>query len=91
MPRMQISTVLERAVIVCLFLIALFAPHSIAVTQAAWLLGMVLWAARFAVYPRPLLTRSPVTSGRTSSGTMAPVSGTPISTQVPPGASASMA
>ena len=60
MPPMQISTALERATIGCLFLIALFAPHSIAVTQAAWLLGMVLWAARFAVYPRPLLKRSPV-------------------------------
>ena len=57
---MQISTALERAVIGCLFLIALFAPHSIAVTQAAWLLGMVFWLARFAVYPRPALFRSPV-------------------------------
>ncbi len=60
MPPMQISTALERATIGCLFLIALFAPHSIAVTQAAWLLGMVLWAARFAIHPRPLLCRSPV-------------------------------
>ena len=60
MPPMQISTALERATIGCLFLIALFAPHSIAVTQAAWLLGMVLWAARFAVYPKPVLSRSPV-------------------------------
>ena len=57
---MQISTALERATIGCLFLIALFAPHSIAVTQAAWLLGMVFWLARFAVYPRPVLFRSPV-------------------------------
>jgi hypothetical protein len=57
---MQISTALERATIGCLFLIALFAPHSIAVTQGAWLLGMVLWLARFAVYPRPALSRSPV-------------------------------
>jgi O-antigen ligase len=57
---MQISTALERATIGCLFLIALFAPHSIAVTQAAWLLGMVLWVARFAIYPRPVLSRSPV-------------------------------
>src|SRR5215208_6996726 len=60
MPPMQISTALERATIGCLFLISLFAPHSIAVTQAAWLLGMVLWAARFVVYPRPVLSRSPV-------------------------------
>ena len=60
MVRMQISTALERAVIGCLFLIALFAPHSIAVTQTAWLLGMVFWLARCAVDPRPVLFRSPV-------------------------------
>jgi O-antigen ligase len=57
---MEISTALDRAIIGCLFLIGLFAPHSIAATQAAWLLGMVLWVARFAVYPRPKLYRSPV-------------------------------
>ena len=60
MPRMQISTWLERAIVGCLFLIAAFAPHSIAATQIAWLLGMVLWVARCAVYPRPQLFRSPV-------------------------------
>ena len=57
---MEISTALDRAIIGSLFLIALFAPHSIAATQAAWLLGMVLWLARLAVYPRPKLVRSPV-------------------------------
>lgn len=57
---MQISTWLERGVLGCLFIIVVFAPHSIAVTQAAWLLGMVLWAARLAVYPRPKLLSSPV-------------------------------
>jgi hypothetical protein len=57
---MQISTWLDRAIIGCLFLIAVFAPHSIAATQTAWLLGMAVWAARFAVYPRPKLFRSPV-------------------------------
>ncbi len=57
---MQISTWLERAVVGCLFIIAIFAPHSIAVTQAAWLLGMALWLARLAIYPRPALFRSPV-------------------------------
>src|SRR5215216_7078614 len=60
MPPMQISTWLERAIIGCLFLIAVFAPHSIAITQAAWLLGIACWAARFVVYPRPKLFRSPV-------------------------------
>ena len=57
---MQISTWLERAIVVCLFLIATFAPHSIAVTQGAWLLGLTIWVARLAVYPRPKLFRSPV-------------------------------
>ncbi len=60
MPAMQISNWLERGIIGCLFLIAIFAPHSIAVTQAAWLLGILLWLARFAIYPRPSLFRSPV-------------------------------
>ena len=60
MPSMQISTWLERAVVGCLFIIAIFAPHSIAVTQAAWLLGMALWLARLAIYPRPSFLRSPV-------------------------------
>jgi O-antigen ligase len=60
MPVMQISNILERGIVACLFLIAIFAPHSIAVTQGAWLLGMALWVARFAFYPRPTLFRSPV-------------------------------
>jgi len=51
---------LERGVIGCLFLMAAFAPHSIAVTQGAWLLGMLLWVARCAIYPRPVLFRSPI-------------------------------
>ena len=60
MPDMQISTWLERATVACLFLIATFAPHSIAVTQGAWLLGMLFWVARFTIYPRPQLHPSPV-------------------------------
>jgi hypothetical protein len=60
MAHMQISTWLERATVACLFLIATFAPHSIAVTQGAWLLGMTFWVARLIVYPRPQLFRSPV-------------------------------
>jgi uncharacterized membrane protein len=51
---------ISNAIIACLFLIAAFAPHSIAVTQTAWLLGMALWVARFAFYPRPVLHRSPL-------------------------------
>ncbi len=57
---MQISTWLERAILACLFLIATFAPHSIAVTQGAWLLGITFWVLRLLVYPRPQLHRSPV-------------------------------
>jgi O-antigen ligase len=50
----------ERAVIGCIFLIAVFAPHSIAATQTAWLLGLGFWLLRFAFYPRPALFRTPV-------------------------------
>jgi hypothetical protein len=50
----------ERAIIGCIFLIAVFAPHSIAATQTAWLVGMFFWLLRFAFYPRPALFRSPV-------------------------------
>ena len=59
MPRMQISNrIIEPGIIACLFLIAIFAPHSIAATQTAWLVGMALWLSRFAFYPRPKLFRS---------------------------------
>jgi len=50
----------ERAIIGCIFLIAVFAPHSIAATQTAWLLGLFFWLLRFAFYPRPALFRTPV-------------------------------
>ena len=50
----------ERATIGCIFLIAIAAPHSIAATQTAWLLGLFFWLLRFAFYPRPALFRTPV-------------------------------
>ena len=50
----------ERAVIACIFLIAVFAPHSIAATQTAWLLGLFFWILRLFIYPRPALFRTPV-------------------------------
>lgn len=53
-------TRLEQTIIICLFLIAAFAPHSIAITQGAWLLGMTLWVVRLFIYPRPKLFRSPL-------------------------------
>ena len=42
---------LDRLIIGCLFLFAAAAPHSIAATQTAWLLGMLFWVIRFASYP----------------------------------------
>jgi hypothetical protein len=50
----------DSAIIVCLFLFAGFAPHSIAAAQTAWLVGMLLWVARFALYPPPRVHRTPV-------------------------------
>lgn len=55
-----IAVWLERATVACLFLLAAAAPHSIAATQAAWLLAMAFWVARFAVRPRPSVRRTPV-------------------------------
>ncbi|HSD47237.1 MAG TPA: O-antigen ligase family protein [Pyrinomonadaceae bacterium] len=65
MQRMQISNRglfewCERAIVGCIFLIAVSAPHSIAATQTAWLLGVFFWLLRFAFYPRPALFRTPV-------------------------------
>jgi O-antigen ligase len=51
---------LERATVVCLFLYALAAPHSIAGTQTAWLLAMLFWVARLLLKPRPKLFRTPI-------------------------------
>jgi O-antigen ligase len=51
---------LARAVVASLFLFVAFAPHSIAVTQTAWLLGMLFWVLRFAFYPRPRIFRTPI-------------------------------
>lgn len=50
----------ERAIIGCIFLIAVFAPHSIAATQTFWLLGLLFWVLRLALRPRPKLFRTPV-------------------------------
>jgi hypothetical protein len=51
---------IDIAIIACLFIFAFAAPHSIALTQAAWLLGMLLWILRFASHPRPQIHRTPV-------------------------------
>jgi hypothetical protein len=44
---------LERIAFIFLTIMVLFAPHSIAVTQSAWLIGMLAWAMRFFFKPRP--------------------------------------
>lgn len=51
---------LERAAFVFLILMVLFAPHSIAATQTAWLCGMLAWFIRLFVKPRPKLVRTPL-------------------------------
>ncbi len=51
---------IDRAIIVCLFMFAAAAPHSIAATQTAWLIGMLLWVSRFAFYPVSVLHKSPL-------------------------------
>ena len=51
---------LDRALVGALFLFAVAAPHSIALTQGAWILAMLLWVARCASRPRPTLYRTPV-------------------------------
>jgi hypothetical protein len=51
---------LERGIVVCLFLIVLCAPHSIAGTQIGWGVGMLLWLIRSFIYPRPKFVRSPI-------------------------------
>lgn len=51
---------LDRVILVWLFALAIFAPHSIAATQIAWTLGLLVWAVRFAIRPRPALYRTPV-------------------------------
>jgi hypothetical protein len=51
---------LERIAFIFLFLMFLSAPHSIAATQIAWLLGMLFWVIRLFVKPRPKLIRIPL-------------------------------
>ena len=50
----------ERALVGCLALFALAAPHSIAATQTAWLVGLALWVGRLALRPRFMWRRTPV-------------------------------
>ncbi|HVE59961.1 MAG TPA: O-antigen ligase family protein [Pyrinomonadaceae bacterium] len=43
---------LERTAFIFLTVMILFAPHSIAVTQSAWLIGMLAWVIRLFFKPR---------------------------------------
>src|SRR5437588_2071362 len=43
-----------------MFLFAAAAPNSIAAAQTAWLLGILFWVLRLAVWPRPKLYRTPL-------------------------------
>jgi hypothetical protein len=51
---------LERIAFIFLVLMVLFAPHSIAATQTAWILGMLAWVIRLFIKPRPKLVRTPL-------------------------------
>ncbi len=55
-----VARVLDGAIVSFLFLFVAAAPNSIAATQTAWLIGMVLWLIRFAFRPRPRIYRTPV-------------------------------
>ena len=59
-PQPPIVKWIERGIISSLFLIVLFAPHSIAVTQIGWGLGLALCLLRLTIYPRPTFFRTPV-------------------------------
>lgn len=48
-----IAKFLDRVAFAFLLLMVLFAPHSIAVTQGAWLIGMLAWVIRLFIKPRP--------------------------------------
>ena len=49
---------LERIAFAFLILMILFAPHSIAASQTAWLVGMFVWIIRLFLKPRPPLFRT---------------------------------
>jgi O-antigen ligase len=51
---------LERIAFVFLVLMILSAPHSIAATQTAWLIGMFAWFVRLFIKPRPKPVKTPL-------------------------------
>lgn len=56
----KFAKLLERVAFVFMILMFVFAPHSIAATQIAWLSGMTAWFVRLFLKPRPRLVRTPL-------------------------------
>jgi hypothetical protein len=56
----RVQLITERIIIFSLVVYALFAPHSIAVTQGAFLLGLVAWGVQMAAARNFRLPRTPV-------------------------------
>ncbi|MFN2453441.1 MAG: O-antigen ligase family protein [Pyrinomonadaceae bacterium] len=52
---------LDRVIVVWIFALAVFAPHSIAAAEISWMAGMTAWVARYVfVRPRRKLFRTPL-------------------------------
>lgn len=56
----KLARFLERIAFVFMILMFVFAPHSVAGTQIAWLTGMFAWFVRQFVKPRRRLVRTPL-------------------------------
>lgn len=56
----KLAAWLERIIFVFLILMVVSAPHSIAATQISWLCGMLLWAIRLFLKPRPAFFKTPL-------------------------------
>ncbi|MBK6313403.1 MAG: O-antigen ligase family protein [Blastocatellia bacterium] len=56
----RFERLLERGTVGALALFVIAAPHSIAVTQAAFVLGLLMWITRMIVARRPLFVRTAV-------------------------------
>jgi membrane-associated protease RseP (regulator of RpoE activity) len=56
----KITRITERIILFSLALYALFAPHSIAITQSAFLIGLTAWAVQMAANRKLAIRRTPV-------------------------------
>ena len=50
----------ERGILAAMVLFVIAAPNSIAAAQIAWGLGLLFWAVRFLIWPRPKIYRTPI-------------------------------